>query len=164
MPHFEPQDPQYEQRVRDSFARQRVMETLGATLLRVAPGEVEIALPFRAELTQQHGYLHAGVVTTIVDSACGYAALSLMPPGAGVLTIEFKLNLLAPAAGALMIARGHVTKPGRTITVCAGDVFALPAEPMEPGDAPGQDKPVEKLVATMVATVMTIRDRPGVSD
>jgi uncharacterized protein (TIGR00369 family) len=161
MPQFEPQDPQYERRVRDSFARQRVMETLGATLLRVAPGEVEIALPFRAELTQQHGYLHAGVVTTIVDSACGYAALSLMPPGAGVLTIEFKLNLLAPAAGALMIARGRVTKPGRTITVCTGDVFALPAAP---GDAPGQEKPVEKLVATMVATVMTIRDRPGVSD
>jgi uncharacterized protein (TIGR00369 family) len=161
MPQFEPQDPQYERRVRDSFARQRVMETLGATLLRVAPGEIEIALPFRAELTQQHGFLHAGVVTTIVDSACGYAALSLMPPGAGVLTIEFKLNLLAPAAGALMIARGRVTKPGRTITVCTGDVFATPAgSDGAPNGAQGQ----EKLVATMVATVMTIRDRPGVSD
>lgn len=161
MPQFEPQDPAYEQRVRDSFARQRVMETMGATLLRVAPGEVEIALPFREELTQQHGFLHAGVVTAIVDSACGYAALSLMPPDAGVLTIEFKLNLLAPAAGARMIARGRVTKPGRTITVCAGDVFALPAgEPSGPDGAVGP----EKLVATMLATIMTIRDRPGVSD
>jgi uncharacterized protein (TIGR00369 family) len=151
MTPFEPRDPDFERRVRESFARQRVMETMGATLLRVAPGEVEIALPFREELTQQHGFLHAGVVTTIVDSACGYAALSLMPPGAGVLTIEFKLNLLAPAAGARLIARGRVTKPGRTINVCAGDVFA---------EQDGR----EKLVATMLATVMTIHNRPGVTD
>lgn len=151
MTPFEPRDPDFERRVRESFARQRVMETMGATLLRVAPGEVEIALPFREELTQQHGFLHAGIVTTIVDSACGYAALSLMPPGAGVLTIEFKLNLLAPAAGARIIARGRVTKPGRTINVCAGDVFA---------EQDGR----EKLVATMLATVMTIHNRPGVTD
>ncbi|HEX5572124.1 MAG TPA: PaaI family thioesterase [Ktedonobacterales bacterium] len=151
MTAFEAQDPDFERRVRESFARQRVMETMGATLLRVTPGEVEIALPFRAELTQQHGFLHAGVVTTIVDSACGYAALSLMPPGAGVLTIEFKLNLMAPAAGERMIARGRVTKPGRTINVCAGDVFA---------EQDGR----EKLVATMLATVMTIHNRPGVTD
>ena len=151
MTAFEAQDPDFERRVRESFARQRVMETMGATLLRVTPGEVEIALPFRAELTQQHGFLHAGVVTTIVDRACGYAALSLMPPGAGVLTIEFKLNLMAPAAGERMIARGRVTKPGRTINVCAGDVFA---------EQDGR----EKLVATMLATVMTIHNRPGVTD
>ncbi|HEU5343285.1 MAG TPA: PaaI family thioesterase [Ktedonobacterales bacterium] len=151
MTAFEAQDPDFERRVRESFARQRVMETMGATLLRVTPGEVEIALPFRAELTQQHGFLHAGVVTTIVDSACGYAALSLMPPGAGVLTIEFKLNLMAPAAGERMIARGRVTKPGRTINVCAGDVFA-------------EQNGREKLVATMLATVMTIHNRPGVTD
>jgi uncharacterized protein (TIGR00369 family) len=151
MSHFEPQDPDYAQRVRNSFARQRVMETMGATLLHVAPGAVDIALPFRDDLTQQHGFLHAGVVTAIVDSACGYAALSLMPPGAGVLTIEFKLNLLAPASGAQMIARGRVTKQGRTISVCAGDVFAV---------QDGQ----EKLVATMLATVMTVRDRPTVTD
>lgn len=151
MSHFEPQDPAFERRVRDSFARQRVMETMGATLLRVAPGEVDIELPFREELTQQHGFLHAGVVTTIVDSACGYAALSLMPPGAGVLTIEFKLNLLAPASGERMIARGRVTKPGRTITVSAGDVYAV---------REGQ----EKLIATMLATIMTIQNRPGVTD
>ncbi len=158
MSQFEAQDPDYAQRVRDSFARQRIMETLGATLLHVAPGAVDIALPFRDDLTQQHGFLHAGVVTAIVDSACGYAALSLMPPGAGVLTIEFKLNLLAPASGVRMIARGRVTKPGRTITVCAGDVFAAPAE------ADGQPAEPEKLVATMLATVMTVRDRPGVTD
>jgi uncharacterized protein (TIGR00369 family) len=151
MTAFEAQDPDFERRVRESFARQRVMETMGATLLRVTPGEVEIALPFRAELTQQHGFLHAGVVTTIVDSACGYAALSLMPPGAGVLTIEFKLNLMAPSAGERMIARGRVTKPGRTINVCAGDVFA-------------EQNGREKLVATMLATVMTIHNRPGVTD
>ncbi|HEX8997799.1 MAG TPA: PaaI family thioesterase [Ktedonobacterales bacterium] len=149
---FEPQDPEYERRVRDSFARQRVMETIGAVLLRVAPGEVDIALPFREDLTQQHGFLHAGIVATIVDSACGYAALSLMPPDTGVLTIEYKVNLLAPASGARMIARGRVTKAGRTITVSAGDVYAV-----------GEDGK-EKLVATMLATIMTIRERPGVSD
>lgn len=152
MPAFEPQDPDYERRVRDSYARQRVMELLGATLLRVAPGEVDIVLPFRDDLTQQHGFLHAGIITTIVDSACGYAALSLMPPGTGVLTIEYKVNLLAPASGARMIARGRVTKPGRTITVCSGDVYAAQADGSE------------KLVATMLATAMTIRERPGVSD
>jgi uncharacterized protein (TIGR00369 family) len=157
MAQFEPQDPAYAQRVRDSFARQRVMETMGATLLRVAPGEVDIALPFRDDLTQQHGFLHAGIVTTIVDSACGYAALSLMPPGAGVLTIEFKLNLLAPASGARMIARGRVTRAGRTITVCSGDVFATSA-------AEGGQAEQEKLVATMLATVMTVRERPNVTD
>lgn len=150
--HFEPQDPDFERRVRDSFARQRVMETMGATLLRVAPGEVDILLPFREELTQQHGFLHAGVVTTIVDSACGYAALSLMPPDTGVLTIEYKVNLLAPASGARMIARGRVTRAGRTITVSSGEVYAVGAD--------GQ----EKLVAMMVATIMTIRERPGVTD
>ncbi|HET9110310.1 MAG TPA: PaaI family thioesterase [Ktedonobacterales bacterium] len=151
MSQFEPRDPAFEQRVRESFARQRVMETMGASLLRVAPGEVDIELPFREELTQQHGFLHAGVVTTIVDSACGYAALSLMPPGVGVLTIEFKLNLLAPASGERMIARGRVMKPGRTITVSSGDVYAVQG---------GQ----EKLVATMLATIMTIHNRPGVTD
>ncbi len=152
MPPFKPQDPDYIRRVSESFARQRIMQTIGATLTRVTPGEVEIALPFRDDLTQQHGFLHAGVVTTIVDSACGYAALSLMPPGAGVLTVEFKLNLLAPASGARMLARGRVVKPGRTITVCAGEVVAE--------DEGG----TEKLVATMTATAITIHDRPAVND
>lgn len=151
MSQFQPQDPDYQRRVRASFGRQRVMDTIGATLARVSPGEVDILLPFREDLTQQHGFLHAGIVTTIVDSACGYAALSLMPSGTGVLTVEYKVNLMAPAAGAHMIARGRVTKAGRTITVCAGDVYAA---------TDGQ----EKLVATMLATMMMIRERTGITD
>lgn len=151
MAQFEPRDAEYEQRVRVSFGRQRVMETIGATLTRVGPGEVEIVLPFRENLTQQHGFLHAGIVTTIVDSACGYAALSLMAPGDGVLTVEYKVNLLAPAAGTHLVARGRVTRPGRTITVCAGDVYAY------------QDGH-EKLVATMLATMMSIHERASITD
>lgn len=145
MPTFEPQDPNFEARVRASFARQKVMETIGASLTRVSPGEVEIELPFRDDLTQQHGFLHAGVVTAIVDSACGYAAMTLMPADATVLTIEYKINFVSPATGDRMIARGHVTKPGRTVTVCSGDVVA---------QSVGQ----EKLVATMLGTMITLRD------
>jgi uncharacterized protein (TIGR00369 family) len=145
MPTFEAQDPNFAQRVRDSFAQQKIMDTIGATLSKVAPGAVEIELPFRADLVQQHGFLHAGVVTTIVDSACGYAALSLMSPGVAVLTIEYKVNFLSPAAGEVMLARGWVTKPGRNVTVCHGDVFALKG---------GQ----EKIIATMLATMMTVRN------
>jgi uncharacterized protein (TIGR00369 family) len=145
MPTFEAQDPNFAQRVRDSFAQQKIMDTIGATLSKVAPGAVEIELPFRANLVQQHGFLHAGVVTTIVDSACGYAALSLMPPGVAVLTIEYKVNFLSPAAGEVMLARGRVTKPGRNVTVCHGDVFAL---------KDGR----EKVIATMLATMMTVRN------
>jgi uncharacterized protein (TIGR00369 family) len=138
---FEPKDPEYERRVRESFARQRVMETVGARLERVAPGEVEIGLAFREDLTQQHGYLHAGIIAAVVDSACGYAALSLTPAGAEVLSIEFKLNLLSPAAGDTFVARARVVRAGRNITVCSGDLFALR------GGA-------EKVVATMLATMM----------
>lgn len=151
MPTFEPADPDYAMRVRASFARQRVMTTLGAILRRVAPGEIEIEMPFRNDLTQQHGFLHAGIVTTIVDSACGYAAFSLMPDGVGVLTIEYKVNFLAPASGSLMVAHGHVTKPGRTIMVTTGEVYAMQN---------GQ----EKLVTLMQATIMTVRDRPDVTN
>lgn len=151
MPSFEPQDPYYESRVRASFARQQVMATLGATMTRVAPGEVEILLAFRQDLTQQNGFLHAGIVTTIVDSACGYAAYSLMSAGVNVLTIEYKVNLLAPAQGALFAARGRVLRAGRTISVCAGDVVAI------------QDGR-EQVVATMLATMMTVRDRPGAGE
>ncbi len=146
MPSFQPTDPDFERRVHASFARQRAMATLGASLSHVAPGEVDIVLPFREELSQQHGFLHAGITTTIVDTACGYAALSLMPPGAAVLTIEFKVNLLAPGQGERFVARGRVLKPGRTITVSSGEVFAVR------GGA-------ERLVATMTATNMTIRER-----
>jgi uncharacterized protein (TIGR00369 family) len=151
MPPFQPADPAFEARVRASFARQQMMATLGATLERVAPGEVDVRLPFRPALTQQHGFLHAGAMTTVVDSACGYAALTLMPPGAAVLSIEFKVNLLAPGEGEAVLARGRVVKAGRTITVCAGEVVALR------GGA-------EKLVANMSATMMTVRDRPALAD
>lgn len=138
-----PRNPHYETYVRDSFARQIIMQTLGASLAEVAPGEVTIMLPFREDLCQQHGYLHAGVVTTIVDSACGYAALSLLPEGMEVLSVEFKINFLSPAKGTSFIAKGRVLKSGRTISVCTGDVFALDS-------AYGE----EKLVATMLTTVI----------
>ena len=150
MPGFEPQDPKFEARVRESFARQKVMKIIGASLTRVSPGEVEIELPFLDDLTQQHGFLHAGIVTTIVDTACGYAAMTLMPGDATVLTIEYKVNFVSPATGKRMIARGRVTKPGRTITVCTGDVLAT-------------SNGKEKLVATMLATMMTIREREELS-
>src|SRR3982750_4060531 len=119
-----PRDPDFDRRVRDSFARQRFMATLGATLDVVRAGEVHIAFAHREELTQQHGYLHAGVLASVADSACGYAALSLMEPGTGVLSIEFKINMLAPATGARFLAIGRVVRSGRTITVCAGEVRA----------------------------------------
>lgn len=151
MRHLPPPDPSFESRVRESFGKQRFMTALGATLERVAPGEVEIRLPFRGDLTQQHGFLHAGAMTTIADSACGYAALTLMPPGTAVLTAEFKVNLLAPGEGETVVARGRVLKAGRTLTVCSADVFAVRG---------GE----EKLVLTMLATIMTVRDRPGLAD
>ncbi len=148
---FTAQTMDFDERVRSSFAKQTVMNLIGAELVKILPGEVEILLPFRHELTQQHGFLHAGIVTTIVDSACGYAALSLMPAAASVLTVEFKVNLLAPAQGERFLARGKVVKPGRTITFCSGEVFVL-----------GSD--ATKLVATMTATMMTLLGRPGVDE
>jgi uncharacterized protein (TIGR00369 family) len=140
MSDFTPRDPDYERRVRESFARQRAMETFGARLLRVAPGEVELGFGFKEEFTQQHGYLHAGLVTALVDTACGYAALSLTEPGAEVLSVEFKLNLLSPAAGERFAARARVVRAGRNLTVCAGDLYAQTG---------GREKPV--------ATMMTVR-------
>src|SRR5690606_34173193 len=114
----------FESRVRASFERQDVMATIGAELTRVNPGEVEIEMPFRADLTQQHGFLHAGIISTALDSACGYAAYSLMPADAAVLTIEFKVNLLSPGRGERFLFRGQVTKPGRTIIVADGQAYA----------------------------------------
>jgi uncharacterized protein (TIGR00369 family) len=137
------QDSGFETRVRANFSRQTLMKTIGASMSKVVPGEVEIVLPFRHDLAQQHGYLHAGVVTAIVDTACGYAALSLMPKENEVLSIEFKINFLSPAKGDRLIARGRVTRSGRTITVCAGEVFALNDE-------------TETLVATMLATMIAV--------
>ncbi len=127
------------------------MRSIGAKLSKVAPGEIEIVVPFREDLTQQHGFLHAGIVTTIVDSACGYAALTLMEPGVAVLSVEFKVNLLAPAAGREFIATGRVLRAGRTITVIAGEVRTSVAD----GDA---------LIAVMQGTMMTVRDRKELQD
>ena len=124
MPEFVAQDPNFEARVRGSFAGQSLNRTIGARLGRVAPGEVEIEVPFREDLGQQHGFIHGGIVAAIVDSACGYAALSLTASSAEVLTVEFKINFLAPAQGERLIARGRVSRPGRTLSVCQGDVFA----------------------------------------
>jgi len=134
--------------VRASFARQAAMRTLGATLERVAPGEVDLALAFREDLTQQHGFVHAGVIAAVVDSACGYAALSLMEPGAAVLSVEFKVQLLAPARGARFLALGRVVRAGRTLTVVAGEV-------RDDGD---------EVVALLNGTMMAVRGRPELAD
>jgi uncharacterized protein (TIGR00369 family) len=144
-----PRNPRFEQAVRDSFVAQQLMATIGARLTRVAAGEIEIRVPFRRDLTQQHGFLHAGVVTSALDSACGYAALSLAEEGAGVLTVEFKTNLLAPARGEELIARGRVLRAGRTMTVCQAEAAMV---------ADG----AETSVAIMLATIMTVRDRADV--
>lgn len=147
---FEPRDPSYAQRVRESFARQGAMRTLGAQLAHIAPGEVDIGLEWAEALTQQHGFLHAGMVATALDSACGYAGFTLMPGDAGILTIEFKINLLAPAKGQRFRMEGRVLKPGRTITVTEGRAFAI-------------DSGQEKLVATMGCTLMAVVGREGVN-
>lgn len=148
-PPFDPQDPGFEARVRDSFARQGAMRTLGAQLASVAPGRVEIALDWAEGLTQQHGFLHAGIVSAALDSACGYAGFSLMPVEAAVLTIEFKINLLAPAKGQRFRMVGQVIKPGRTITVCEGQAFAI-------------DQGREKRIATMGCTLMAVVGRENI--
>jgi len=144
-------DPDFEQRTRDSFARQPAMATLGVTLGEVGPGRVVVALAHRPGLTQQHGFLHAGIVATALDSACGYAAFTLMPANAGVLTIEYKINLLAPARGPLLRVEGRVKKAGRTISVVDGEAFEHEAGSNE-----------RKLVATMTATIMTVTGRDDV--
>ena len=143
---FEPLDPNYAARVRESFARQSFMRTIDARLGEVSPGEVIIELPFREDLTQQHGYLHAGILTAIVDTACGFAAMTLMPADGEVLSVEFKINLLAPARGERVSARGRVVRAGRTLTVCEGEAIAV---------TEGR----EKTVAAMLATMITLR--PG---
>jgi uncharacterized protein (TIGR00369 family) len=121
---FKAVDPEFTRRIRESFARQGLMAHLGARLSSIEPGCVEIRVPFRVELTQQHGYFHAGVTGAVADTACGYAAYTLMAADATVLTVEYKLNLLAPAEGDELIARASVVKAGKTLTICSGDVFA----------------------------------------
>jgi uncharacterized protein (TIGR00369 family) len=143
---FKPRDPDWERKVRDSFARQTVMDSIGAAIAELKPGKCTIALPYRRDLCQQHGFLHAGITTTIADSAAGYSAFSLMPPGASVLTVEFKVNLMAPASGRRFLARGSVIKPGRTLMVVEAEVVA-------------EDGEKQKSVAHMLATMMCLEDK-----
>lgn len=141
----------FETRVRESFARQQAMVTIGAELTAVSPGIVEIEMPFSETLTQQHGFLHAGVISTALDSACGYAAYTMMPEDAAVLTIEFKVNLLAPGRGERFLFRGTVTKPGRTIIVADGQAYAY--------DGTGE----ARMIATMTGTMMVVQGREGLA-
>jgi uncharacterized protein (TIGR00369 family) len=148
---FDPADPEFETRTRASFGRQGAMALIGARMLAVAPGRVEIELPFRPDLTQQHGFFHAGMIAAIADSAGGYAGFTLFPPDAGVLTVEFKINLIAAADGELALAIGEVIRAGRTLTVCRLDAW------------------VEKAgrrthCATGTQTLMTLVGRAGVKD
>ena len=142
-------DPDAVARMREGFARQGAMQTLGVTVEEVAPGRVTLALPFRAELTQHHGFLHAGIVTTVMDSAAGFAAFTLMEAGAEVLTAEFKASFLAPARGDRFRVTGEVLKPGRTLTFCEARAY-------------GVTDGTETLVATLTATMMAVRDQPSV--
>ncbi len=140
---FQVLDSQFESRVRASFARQKAMALIGASLGSVAPGRVEVDLPFRDDLTQQKGFVHGGIIGMIADSACGYAAYSLMPASASLVTVEYKINILAPALGTL-VARGEVVKPGRTLTVARAEVYS------EDG----------RHVASMQQTLMMLADTP----
>jgi uncharacterized protein (TIGR00369 family) len=141
---YKASNPSFAEELKRSFADQAIMRLIGAQLTRVEAGLVEITLPYRADLAQHHGYLHAGIVTTIADSACGYAAYSLMPAGSEVLSVEFKVNLLRPAKGESFLARAEVIKPGKTLSVVRADVFRLS----------GND---EELVATMQGTMICLR-------
>ena len=143
-----PRNPDYESAVRDSAARQTILTTLGATVERVAPGEVVIAAPPDDRFMQQDGYTHAGVITTILDSACGYAALTLMPPGSRVLSVEFKVNLLAPAIGERFVATARVARSGRTLTVVSAEAVAVRGDERVP-------------IALMQATMFRLDAGPG---
>jgi len=136
-------NPSFADEIKQSFAKQTIMGLIGAELTRVEPGVIEITLPYRADLTQQHGYLHAGIVTTIADSASGYAAYSLMPPNSEVLSVEFKVNLLRPAKGETFSAVAEVVRSGKTLTVVRADVFAI-------------DRERRDLVATMLGTMICL--------
>jgi uncharacterized protein (TIGR00369 family) len=142
-----PPDPNFARRVTDSFARQGAMAHLGAVLSSVEAGRVDISLPYREELSQQHGFFHGGIVATIGDSAGGYAAYSMMPADASILTVEYKINLVAPAKGDKLVARGRVVKTGRTLCVCAVEVFAVQM---------GR----ETLCAVMQQTLICLMGRP----
>jgi uncharacterized protein (TIGR00369 family) len=143
MNKFQPSDPNYESRIRSSFDKQEAMKTIGANLVKVLPGEVHIEFSFIQSLTQQHGYIHGGIIASVVDTACGYAACTLMSVDSEVLTIEYKVNFMSPAKGDRFKGIGRVLKPGRNITVCSGDVIAI-------------DKGKEKIIATMLATMISV--------
>lgn len=145
---FTPLDPGFERRVRASFARQAAMDLIGATLTAVEPGRCTIELPVRADLTQQHGFVHGGIVGMIADNAGGYAAFTLIPANASVLTVEYKINMLAPARGERLVAAGCVVKPGRTLSIARADVFAI-------------DGGRQTLIAAMQQTLMVMH---GASD
>lgn len=141
-------DPHFAHRVRDSFERQGLMKHLGAHIVHLQPGRVEIRVPYRSELTQQHDYFHAGVSAAIADSACGYAAFTVMPADSSVLTVEFKINLLAPAIGDELIARAHVVRSGKTLKICVADVYACKSN-------------AETHCATMLSTIMCLPGKSG---
>jgi uncharacterized protein (TIGR00369 family) len=144
---FEPKDPGWEAKVRASFPRQGVMGLIGAQLTGLRPGWCEIRLPWRTDLTQQHGYFHAGIIATVVDSAAGYAGFTLMPAGSSVLSVEFKLNLLSPGDGELLIATGEVIKPGKTLVIARGEAYVVKGDKLT-------------HCATMQQTLMTMHGKP----
>jgi uncharacterized protein (TIGR00369 family) len=146
---YEPKDLHFEERVRASFGRQQAMSTLDIKIMRLQPGAIELGMPFLPQFTQQHGFVHAGVISTALDSACGYAAFSLKAADLAVLTVEFKINLLAPAAGEYFRFHAAVIKPGRTLTVCEAHAVA------HKGGA-------SKLIATMTGTLMAASERGSI--
>jgi uncharacterized protein (TIGR00369 family) len=146
MPRFQPKNPDYLKVATATFERQQAMRTLGITIARIEPGEIELSMPYATEWTQQNGFVHAGIITAALDTACGIAAFTLMPAGSDILTVEFKTNLLAPAKGERFAFRGSVIKPGRTLTICEARAFA-------------QTGGGETLIATMTGTLMAMIPR-----
>jgi uncharacterized protein (TIGR00369 family) len=150
MSRYQPKNPVYRAVATDMFEQQRAMKTLGISIARLEPGEVDLAMDYSLDLTQQHGFIHAGIITAALDNACGVAAFTLMPPGAGILTVEFKTNLLAPARGERFAFRASVVKPGRTLTVCEARAYAT-------------HNGKETLIATMTGTLMALTSGEGAS-
>ena len=146
MTRFEPKNPDYRAVATATFDRQSAMQSLGISIARLEPGEIDLAMPYSAALTQQNGFIHAGIITAALDTACGIAAFTLMPANSDVLTVEFKTNLLAPARGDRFLFRARVVKPGRTLTVCDAQAFA-------------EHDGVENLIATMTGTLMALPRR-----
>ena len=146
-----PVDPRFAHRVRESFGRQKAMALIGASLTAVGPGAAEVSLPFRADLTQQKGFIHGGIIGMIADNACGYAAYSLMPASASPLTVEYKINILAPGRGSMYVAEGVVLRPGRTLTVTRAEVYAQTASG-------------RVHIASMQQTVLMMADTPDTAE